>query len=447
MAFAELERDTIEQRMADGRRRVASDTWEDRNGKRWSYWMGGQCPYGFKVIVVTRRRAIIPNEDPIPGCEISEAEVVRRIYSWATAGRMSLIAIAERLTSMGIPTHSDLAGGAGRRQIGTNQPNWGTSALSLMLKRPIYRGEGRYGQVSQRVPPIVSEEVWHQAQRSLRDRMKYTDRNAKTNYLLRGKVRCAVCGYGFTGRPYYVGKMKKEGAHWYLCTCRLNPKAYHQPRCSAPTLHGHELDALVWDDILRFIENPGEALQLLHDQLTGTEQEEAILTRLLDEEKRRADQKQAALKKLRRAYVDEVITEAEYREDKADYERELAECNARMAELADQIADQNYVTHQLQDAEETLAALQEEVGGEWTWERKRRLVELLVDTVLVGHDGIEINYVFSQRATTTASNPRRRSPACTSASRARSASCSRGSSPGGLSPAPGRKRGTEWLPG
>src|SRR5262249_14294520 len=161
-------------------------------------------------------------------------------------------------------THSDLAGEIGRRKEGTNQPNWGASALSVILRRPVYRGEDAYAGITQRVPAIVTDDVWHKAQQTLRSRLKYADRNAKTRYLLRGKVRCGLCGYGFTGRPYYNGKKKVEGAHWYTCVCRLNPKAYHKERCSAPLLHGHLIDDIVWADVLRFLENPGEAVERLH---------------------------------------------------------------------------------------------------------------------------------------------------------------------------------------
>src|SRR5690606_11510668 len=64
---ADLERETILERMWHGANRAA------REGK----WLGGIVPYGYKL---DEEGYLQINEAPLPGMDMSEADVVRLIY-------------------------------------------------------------------------------------------------------------------------------------------------------------------------------------------------------------------------------------------------------------------------------------------------------------------------------------------------------------------------------
>src|SRR2546426_1406401 len=77
VANSAMERENIRERSIAGTHRVVKE------GK----WAGGSPPYGY-AIGPDGRLAI--NETPIPGCTVSEAEVVRLVFRWPAEDHLSL---------------------------------------------------------------------------------------------------------------------------------------------------------------------------------------------------------------------------------------------------------------------------------------------------------------------------------------------------------------------
>jgi len=73
-----------------------------------------------------------------------------------------------------------------------------------------YKGVHQYGKRSKRrreiierqVPAIVTVEIWERAQQVLRENMLFSARNAKRKYLLRGLIKCGLCGLTYIGTSY-----------------------------------------------------------------------------------------------------------------------------------------------------------------------------------------------------------------------------------------------------
>lgn len=404
MVFAELERDTLEQRMRDGRHEWAAKTWTHTDGEEYSYWQGGLAPYGYMVLEVNKRRALIPNEERM-ACGMSEADVVRRIYRWSSEEGLSLALIAERLTQLGVPTHSKLTG-KGRRDDQGGRDCWYTSSVGVILRRPVYKGEDSYAGINQKVPAIVPLLLWNRTQTRLKDRRKFSDRNSSTIYLLRGKIRCA-CGYGFTGAPWYRGYKRVEGLHRYVCCAKQAPELLHRPRCSAsPRLHGPDVDALVWGDVLWVITHPEESLERLRVSLQGSDTEESSLTKERDDLLRQAEKKRTALRNLVTMRAEGEITREQYLASKGTYEETLAALETRARELDASIQNTEAMRKKLHTAESLLADLKDEAErGEWTAERKNELVRELVDRVEVSHEEINVYLIFDREWEGASINP------------------------------------------
>jgi site-specific DNA recombinase len=394
VAFAELESNTIEQRMMDGKKRIAEDQWVGRNGEHYSYWLGGPRPFGYKAVQIDRRSALVPSEDPIDGFELSEAEVVRMMFAWTTRDNIALQKIAVRLNAMGVPKHSLITNGP------RSDDCWHYGNVARIIANPTYTGRFSCGATEQRIPPIVSQELFDRAQKALKNRRTYADRDAKVSYLLRGKIRCGLCGATCVGTPRYVrrgGKRERvPDAHYYVCAAKHQPTRYERT-CANAYAPGVPIDDLVWADILDFVHHPGETLARLEEQLRSSHYEQSALLKELDELKRRADQKQAALKMLRRKLADDVITDAEYLDDRAEHQSELDQGNERITALEELLANHSAIEDHLHEADEFLATL--ELRKDWTDEEKRRLVELFVDEVLLTPDGIEVNYCVTSTST------------------------------------------------
>lgn len=68
--FATHEREVIRERSLAGTNRRA------RNGA----WMGRVVPYGYRKVGEKDKAHITPSEEPLPGLDLSEAEIIRAIY-------------------------------------------------------------------------------------------------------------------------------------------------------------------------------------------------------------------------------------------------------------------------------------------------------------------------------------------------------------------------------
>jgi site-specific DNA recombinase len=84
--------------------------------------------------------------------------------------------------------------------------------------------------------------------------MKLATRNGRHFYLLRGVVRCGVCGRGFRG----VSNRRR----WFYYQCNSRADA-DIPNCGNRRVRADELERLIWEDIARFAESPGKVVGLL----------------------------------------------------------------------------------------------------------------------------------------------------------------------------------------
>ena len=81
-------------------------------------------------------------------------------------------------------------------------------------------------------------------------------KNTKRNYLLKSVIRCGICGLT------YIGAWGR-GFVWYRYNGRLTDRGPIPERCSALTIKGPDIEAVVWADIERFLREPGGILKEL----------------------------------------------------------------------------------------------------------------------------------------------------------------------------------------
>ena len=240
---ADLERSNILQRMQLGTNRAAAA------GK----WLGGIVPYGY---IVNDDRFLEVNETEIPGTGMSEADVIRLIFRLISEEKMSSIAVADRLNNLGIPPSYVLRGIKGKRHKRTRGV-WRSGRVLCIAKNTLYYGVHKYGKrsphnrelIEREVPAIVSKEVWDVTQGVLHSNQIMSARNAKNTYLLRGLIKCASCGSTYTG-------VNSKRTRYYLCNGKRAYKARIQEQCFAHSFSMDWIDNEVWNDCMRFIDNP-----------------------------------------------------------------------------------------------------------------------------------------------------------------------------------------------
>ncbi|HVD35385.1 MAG TPA: recombinase zinc beta ribbon domain-containing protein, partial [Rubrobacter sp.] len=91
----------------------------------------------------------------------------------------------------------------------------------------------------------------------------YPNRKNDRRYLLRGLVRCATCGGACTG---HRSSRRGKDYHYYACRAAKTYDFGAAPPHKPSFVRAEWLEELVWSDVRRFLENPGEVLERLREQ-------------------------------------------------------------------------------------------------------------------------------------------------------------------------------------
>lgn len=251
--FAGFERDSMQERLAEGRARKA----------RAGFWVGGHhAPYAYRIV---EKQLVV--HDP-------EALVVRSLFARLVEEQATCSHLASWLNSAGIPPPSPPE--TGRPRGG----EWTRTAVAKLIRSPVYRGERLWGKrrrkgsgepISQAVPAIIETDLWERAQEQL-DRNRSLPRHGQRRapYLLTGLLRCFHCGLHYhgwhpPGKPYYYrcsGKSKATGA-----------------LCRSKNLSGPAIEAALWEKAEGFLRDPGEELEALAAEGRDRSEEERLRRR------------------------------------------------------------------------------------------------------------------------------------------------------------------------
>jgi site-specific DNA recombinase len=226
------------------------------------------APYGYRYLKRT---------DSSHACyviEESQATVVRQVYQWYTQESLSIGAITRRLNEQRVATR-------------TGKLRWERSVVWAMLRNPAYAGRAAFGKteraerqritrplrqkggfsvrcgaykerpvdqwISIPVPALVDEETFARAQERLAVNQRLSARNTKEPTLLQGLLVCAQCGYALYRTST---RTTRRQAKYYRC---LGSDAYRhlrEPACSCRPIRVEDLDELVWNQVVKLLEDP-----------------------------------------------------------------------------------------------------------------------------------------------------------------------------------------------
>jgi site-specific DNA recombinase len=244
--FAELERNTIRERTARGRREKAAQG-KIVNPRVLPTWLT-MGPDGTKVELVPEW-----------------AQVVRDIFRWYAEEGLSVYAIARRLTDLRVTVPS----GRGTRWQAATVHKWlsdptaigeycqlGTVARAPRRPRPgtVHHHSSRMDRTRGSVvpvPAVVTREVWDAVQLRLEANARFSRRNGKRFYLLRGLLFCDACGRRMVGFAN-----SGDGTRRYRCGSVWNPRV-DGSTCPAPaTVKADWIEAEVWERVSRLFLEP-----------------------------------------------------------------------------------------------------------------------------------------------------------------------------------------------
>lgn len=401
--FASHERDVIRERSVAGTNRVAES----------GAWLGGIVPFGYRKTGEKRNAHVVVSEEVIPGVEMSEADVIREVFRMATVEKKSCRVIATRLNDLHIPcayVRDDRVISSGKRKQRTSGV-WSPGRIRALLTNKMYFGVHEYGKravrertlIPRAMPAIVSEDTWRKAQTTLQGNCLFSARSARTKYLLRGLIKCGLCGKTYIGMSSARKSGKRE--YYYRCNGAHSPSIYLKDRrCVSKGIQGDVLEQQVWADVETFLRNPGPVLDRLRTRLEmnadGSEHAQRQLARFEELLARTGTERNMVVGLYRRGR----LSEADLDHQLEEIRKEESGLQNQIEELQTSLARSASVAETVDSAQGLLEMLRHRLGEEVTWEQKRRLIEVLVANVRVDtseqygikHCTITVTYRFAQ---------------------------------------------------
>ncbi len=238
----------------------------------------GTLPFGYQV-----------DEDGVPEPHPVNADGVVTAFTAYSTGRYSDVQIADLLNRDGYRTTG----------------NWGErpftkDTITPLLQNVFYLGYVKYkGEVLPGLhPPLIEQELFDKCQevRAGRRRQSRSMGQTRKVYVLSGIVRCHRCG--LTLRAYAT---QSKGQHRYM----RHTAEWRGVECEVPTisLRADFLEDL-WGEIVSRIVLPSDWKQRIEALAGDADEREAIL--------REREAIQERLRRLKRAYVDGLVDDAEY---------------------------------------------------------------------------------------------------------------------------------------
>ena len=162
----------------------------------------------------------------------STAPIVREIFNKSLNG-MGSVSISNWLTEQKVPTKI------------SKSNKWSHTSVIKMIKNELYKGVRVYGGVEYIAPSIVSDVLWHKANKHLQDMRQYTGKPTYHKYLLSNMLKCGKCNYKVSGRKintYNKDKSIKHSHHSYACISTRKKNI----NCGSPSINLYKLDDLIW---------------------------------------------------------------------------------------------------------------------------------------------------------------------------------------------------------
>jgi site-specific DNA recombinase len=204
----------------------------------------------------------------------------------------------------------------------------------------------------------------------VKENRRYPNRKRDRRYLLRGLVKCATCGAACTGHP--AGSRGKT-YHYYTCRAGRPYRGgdgLHNP----PYVNAQWLEDLVWADIRRFLDDPGEVLGRVREQVGSTEDGRALEARREDLSRRLAS-RQAEKDRYVRTYAQGHISEEDLEVYLADLKNQTDNLRFLLASVEAEWSQKREEAERADTTEAWLLALHErseEVEGATPKRRSRR---------------------------------------------------------------------------
>jgi DNA invertase Pin-like site-specific DNA recombinase len=267
---------------------------------------------------------------------------------------------------------------------------WSRSRVQRIIRSRAAVGEwlvDKHRALTLSVPPIIDEDLWQRAQRSMAANAHRGLRKTRHEYLLESLGVCAQCGSPMGIRSAVYDK--RRGGRWnpaaYTCRSRRIFRL-GEVQCGTPHVLVADADARAWSAIAAELNDPGLAAEIL-GEIEQRDGDAATWTRDADGYRNHLGRlervEEGVLERYRRGLISDGALDGELgriRRERDAVRAQLATAEAARAQAVD-------TQGRLEDARRTLKDLRAALGGA-DFKTRRKLLELLVPSggvVFVGN--------------------------------------------------------------
>jgi site-specific DNA recombinase len=372
--------------------------------------LGQAIPYGYQYVKATERHGGYLEINP------EESKTVMRIFDLRLQGFGSW-RIAKILTAERIPTKSDK--GQAIREKTREAGTWRPSVISRMLRNETYIGRMAWNKrrsyeplgpgrakpknirrlkssskvnpqdqwIYMACPEIIDKEKFESVQLLMNNHKKTNPRSRKWEYLfLMGRLKCGSCGYGMSG--YYN---KKRQARISKCSRMNNETTSH---CGA-SVTADTIEEFAWMVVHEnVISEPETVIKKLTDRITTVTQQQPVVEAdiaLMDDG---IAKKKQRLRRFQELYADESLTLQEFRERKAEIDRDIASMERVKNEMLGMIGQAKKQQEDLAMATSYVESVSHDAMNIQGIPERRRILELLGVQVAYDHGGTKVSLLL-----------------------------------------------------
>jgi len=382
-SFAEFERQMIADRIRRGKRYKAEVK---------HLILGNTPPFGYNYIPRTKGKR---GKEGFYKINKKEAKIVRRMFKWVEEEGLSQREVVKRLVERKIPARK--------------ASEWPKSSVHRVLTNPTYIGITYWNRhkavepekpkkltkyrrrkksssilrpkvewVPIRLPKqlhIIDKEIFYAAQEQFRRNKCYASRNNTKNfYLLKGLIRCGLCGSPYLGNPCY-GKL------YYRCGNR--GRTFPRPKeCKAGMVSALKIEKLVWNAIVNAIQNPS----VITNQVQKFEEKQKKQPILVEQEVKETEED---LRKLEReeerlflAYREEAIQLEQFKKEINIVNAEREQLNSVLEGLKNKESSQIPRKEAIRSIKDYCRLFKRKLD-QFTLEQRLIFLRLLIDKIII----------------------------------------------------------------
>ena len=279
----------------------------------------GALPYGYTT---DEKNKIIINDE--------ESKIIENIFQWYLAGD-GVSTIARKLNERNVRLHKK-----------SNATKWNQTVVWRILKNSFYKGERNYGgNKYNNIDPIVNPLDWEQVQLQLEKNKSNTGRKVKDKYILRGLLKCGICGRNYYGRSGTTSK-----SNYYFCS------SIHEMRldnCINKGISHYYLDEVIFQIAYVFSKSKekDKSIEDLKNEIINKNKELKVLSKLKEDIKKERLKLVNAIVKFN---LEESDTKAEFqriKENENKINSDILECEKLIYNLNNLITDFSLDTNKL----------------------------------------------------------------------------------------------------